>query len=451
MSDRARKCLVIAAGRGSRLESRGLSKPLFPLLGLPLIERTLVNAHRAGLEEFVVVTGYEGDRLTEFLNLLSLRRGITIRQVVNEKWDGGNGLSVLAAREAIGDDDFLLLMADHVVDVALLSGLLSEPLEAGGVCLAVDRKLNNSLVDLDDVTKVRTLDGRFEAIGKDLEDYDAFDTGCFLCSSDLFSALDQARAKEGDESLSAGIGVLAEQGKMRVHDIGDAFWIDVDDASAVERAERAMLASLPKLGDGPVSRHLNRPLSTRITRHLVKLDFTPNQISFFCFALCLIAAGLFTAGGVLTLAMGGVLAQAASVLDGCDGEVARLRLEESEFGGWFDAVLDRYGDAFLLFGLTSHVFFAAQESPLVLFVGFMAITGSFLVSYTADKYDGLMRSRIQYGETVGIRIGRDLRVLVIALGALFNLPYLALSLIAVVMNVETVRRIIMASRARVNE
>jgi len=451
MSNRARKCLVIAAGRGSRLMSGGPSKPLFPLLGLPLIERTLVNAHRAGLEEFVVVTGYEGDRLTEFLNLLSLRRGITIRQVVNEKWDGGNGLSVLAAREAIGDDDFLLLMADHVVEVALLSGLLSESLEAGGVCLAVDRKLNNPLVDLDDVTKVRTRDGHFEAIGKDLEHYDAFDTGCFLCSSDLFSALDQARTKEGDESLSAGIGVLAEQGKMRLHDIDDAFWIDVDDASAVERAERAMLASLPKLGDGPVSRHLNRPLSTRITRHLVKLDFTPNQISFFCFALCLFAAGLFALGGALTLAIGGVLAQAASILDGCDGEVARLRLEESDFGGWFDAVLDRYGDAFLLFGLTSHVFFAGQESPLVLFVGFMAITGSFLVSYTADKYDGLMRSRFQQGETVGIRIGRDLRVLVIALGAVFNLPYLALSLIAVVMNYETVRRIITASRGRVNE
>ncbi len=81
----------------------------------------------------------------------------------------------------------------------------------------------------------------------------------------------------------------------------------------------------------------------------------------------------------------------------------------------------------------------------------MAITGSFLVSYTADKYDGLMRSRFQQGETVGIRIGRDLRVLVIALGAVFNLPYLALSLIAVVMNVETVRRVITASRGQVDE
>ncbi len=111
-------------------------------------------------------------------------------------------------------------------------------------------------------------------------------------------------------------------------------------------------------------------------------------------------------------------------------------------------MLDHYADAFLLFGLTWHVFFAAGGSPLTLFVGFMAITGSFLVSYTADKYDGLMKTRFQRGESLGIRIGRDLRVLVIALGAVFNLPYLTLSLIAVVMNAETVRRIVTASRGR---
>jgi CDP-L-myo-inositol myo-inositolphosphotransferase len=136
------------------------------------------------------------------------------------------------------------------------------------------------------------------------------------------------------------------------------------------------------------------------------------------------------------------------VVDGCDGEVARLRLQESDFGGWFDAVLDRYADAFLLFGLTWHAFFAAEGSPLVLFVGFMAITGSFLVSYTADKYDGLMKTRFERGEILGIRIGRDLRVLVIALGAVFSLPFLALSLIAVVMNAETVRRIVTAGHSR---
>jgi choline kinase len=390
MSDRARKCLVIAAGRGIRLASGDLPKPLFRLLGLPLIERTLVNATRAGLEEFIVVTGYESDRVTAFLDDLALRHDINISHVINDKWDGGNGLSVLAAQEALGDDPFVLLMADHIVDVPLLRGLLDEELEPGGVCLAVDRNLRNPLVDLDDVTKVRASDGHLEAIGKDLEHYDAFDTGCFLCSPGLFSALDQVQNQEGGESLSAGIAFLAERGKMRVHDVGDAFWIDVDDASAAARAEASLIAGLPKLGDGPISRILNRPLSIRITHQLIDRSITPNQISFFCFALGLAAAGLFAAGGWFWLAVGGLLAQTASVVDGCDGEVARLRLEESDFGGWFDAVLDRYADAFLLFGLTWHVFFGAEGSPFTLFVGFMAITGSFVVRYNADKKHGFM-------------------------------------------------------------
>jgi len=447
VSDRVRKCLVIAAGRGSRLTSGDLPKPLFRLLGLPLIERAIVTAKRAGLEDFTVVTGYDGARIRAFLDRLALRRNIAIAHVVNEDWEGGNGVSVLKAKQTIGSQPFVLLMADHIVGPQLLPELLSRPLAEGCVCLAVDRNLSNPLVDLADVTRVRAEGERLEAIGKQLEGYNAFDTGCFVCLPALFEALERARERDGDETLSGGIRVLAESGKARVHDIGDAFWIDVDDLRAVRRAEQALLARLSKLGDGPVSRYLNRPLSTRITRRLVARSVTPNQISVFCFALSLVAAGLFAAGGALALALGGLLAQLSSVLDGCDGEVARLKLRESAFGGWFDAVLDRYSDAFLLFGLTWHVF-AAQGSALVLGVGFLAITGSFMVSYTADKYDGIMKARVERGQAGGFRIGRDLRVLVIALGAVCNLPFLALSVIAGVMNAETVRRIAAARGGR---
>jgi CDP-L-myo-inositol myo-inositolphosphotransferase len=442
-----RKCLVIAAGRGSRLASDGQPKPLFRLLGLPLIERAIVTAKRAGLEDFTVVTGYDGARIRRFLDRLAIRRDVALTHVVNEDWEAGNGVSVLKARKAIGEESFALLMADHLVSPRLLPELIAEPLNEGTVRLGVDFNLRNPLVDLADVTRVQAAGGRLEAIGKGLADYNAFDTGCFVCSPALFEGLERARERDGDESLSGGVRVLAASGKVQVHDIGDAFWIDVDDRGAVGRAERALIERLPKLGDGPISRYLNRPLSTRITRRLVVRSVTPNQISIFCFGLSLLAAALFGAGGALPLALGGVLAQFASVVDGCDGEVARLKLRESDFGGWFDAVLDRYSDAFLLFGLTWHVY-AAEGSALVLAVGFLAITGSFMVSYTADKHDSLMKARFEQSGVGGVRIGRDLRVLVIALGAVFNLPFLALTLIAVVMNAETVRRIAAASGGR---
>jgi len=112
---------------------------------------------------------------------------------------------------------------------------------------------------------------------------------------------------------------------------------------------------------------------------------------------------------------------------------------ESDYGGWFDAVLDRYADAFLIMGLTWHAF-EPLGNKWVLFVGFLALIGSFMTSYTADKYDHLMKTQITKGWR--FRIGRDVRVFLIFLGALLNLPLPTLILIAVLMNSETIRRII---------
>ncbi len=105
----------------------------------------------------------------------------------------------------------------------------------------------------------------------------------------------------------------------------------------------------------------------------------------------------------------------------------------------WNAVLDRYADAFLLFGLMWHVY-ADKTDSLILLIGFLAIIGSFMVSYTADKHDSLMRDRI--GHRRGLRMGRDTRVFLIFLGAVFNQAYLTLIVIAAVMNIETIRRLI---------
>jgi CDP-L-myo-inositol myo-inositolphosphotransferase len=180
-----------------------------------------------------------------------------------------------------------------------------------------------------------------------------------------------------------------------------------------------------------------------MSRWLVQRDITPNQISLFSFLCSVLAAGLFALGGYFALLLGGVLAQFASIIDGCDGEVARLKYQSSDVGGWFDAVLDRYADALLLFGLTWHLL-AVEANGLILLVGFMAIIGSFMLSYTADKYDNLMRERLQTGGKAGLRMGRDVRVFLIFLGAVTNLVLPVLVLIAVVMNLETLRRVKMA-------
>lgn len=432
------KCLIIAAGQGTRLRPRGDVKPLVPLLGVPLIERVIRSAMEGGLDEFCVVTGYQGTKVAAFLHQLSQRLAVPIDVIQNDDWRKENGLSVAKGCGPMGEP-FILLMADHLFDPRIISTLRRQPIGDGDVVLVVDPAPDDRLIDIDDATKVKVTDGDITGIGKDLIAYDGIDTGIFLCTPALFSGVDHARTSggQGETTLSAAIQRLAGQHRARALAVHE-FWIDVDTDGAYTKAERALLDSTgAKRRDGPVSRWLNRPLSTRLSSHLARSRVTPNQISFGAFVLALIASVLFAVGGYAYLAVGAIVAQLASVVDGADGEVARLKYMSSDFGKWFDPVLDRYADAMLLFGLMWHAY-RPDASPWVVLAGFLAIVGSFMVSYTADKYDSLMESRA----TRGIRIGRDSRILLIAVGALVNQPFWTLCLIAALMNVETVRRIV---------
>ncbi len=439
------KCLIIAAGKGERLQQRGDSKPLVPILGVPLIERVIRAAMEAGADEFYVVIGYQGERVRLFLERLAERLAIRITPLVNDDWDKDNGLSVLKARDVL-HEPFLLLMADHLFDPNLVRLLTTLNPGDGEVALVVDRNTGNPLVDMEDVTRVKMENGKIHDIGTGLAEFNGFDTGIFLCSPAIFKALEQSQEKDGDTSLSGAVRMLAAEGNANAIPTDD-FWVDVDDPAAFHRAEQALLKRLrDKPNDGPVARYLNRPISVQISRYLVQRDVTPNQISLFSFLCSVLAAGLFALGGYVALLSGGVLAQFASIVDGCDGEVARLKYQSSDFGGWFDAVLDRYADAFLLFGLTWHLL-AVEVNGWILFVGFMAIIGSFMLSYTADKYDNLMRERLQTGGKAGLRMGRDVRVFLVFLGAVANMVLPVLVLIAVVMNVEILHRIMIARNA----
>ncbi len=438
------KALIIASGQGLRLKKKGDIKPLIPLLGLPILERVILCAREGGIEDFLVVVGYRADEVEAFLEEVSKRRGVRIRTIRNEEWDKENGLSVLKAKKAIGRGRFLLLMGDHLFDPSIVKRLSREKVGEGEIILAIDRRVRgNPWVDMEDVTRVLVEEGRIRAIGKDLDHYNAFDTGIFLCTSGIFAGLEES-LKRGDTTLSGGVRAVAEKGRAKAFDIQDAFWIDIDTERAFHKAEGFLMEGVRKATDGPVSRFINRPLSTRITKRLVHRDLSPNQVSLLSFFLALLGALFFLIPGYSGLFLGAILTQMASIIDGCDGEIARLKHMESDFGGWFDAVLDRYADAFLIMGLTIHA--SRAEDMLPLFLGLLAITGTFMNSYTADKYDGLMR-RLLKGRPY-LRLGRDVRLFIISIGALTGKVVPLLLLIALLMNGETLRRVWVIYRER---
>lgn len=231
------KCLIIAAGIGSRLAAKGDSKPLVKLRGTPLIEHVILTFMKTNISEFHIVTGYNADKIKKHLSTFTQTHPITINFIHNDLWKQPNGISVLCGRDHL-HEPFFLSMSDHLFDPDIITNFLAEGITDGDVKLAVDKRIeNNPLIDLDDVTKVLEENGEIKDIGKTIPQYNAFDTGIFLCTPALFTALEKSIA-HGDSSLSGGIRKMAENQNAHIFDIGNHSWIDVDDDSAFEKAEK---------------------------------------------------------------------------------------------------------------------------------------------------------------------------------------------------------------------
>lgn len=237
------KCVIIAAGQGSRLRSLAEAKPLIPLKKTPLIERVIDSALEAGVDEFYVVVGYKGDIVRSYLEKVSRSKKVPINIIENKEWERANGISVLKAKQYL-NEPFLLMMGDHIFDPEIARLLIRQSSVNEGLLLAVDEDLENPFIDMDDVTRVWVQENRIQKIGKGMDPFNCFDTGVFLCEPTIFAAIEKS-AKEGDDSLSGGVRYLAKQGKANAVFINGLFWCDIDDPENFKQAEE-YLSSLAK-------------------------------------------------------------------------------------------------------------------------------------------------------------------------------------------------------------
>ncbi len=229
---------MLAAGRGARLEqaSGGVPKPLIQVAGQTLAERAVVSLQVGGrIERVIVCVGHEAEAVTAHFDELGRRYGLAIECVTVSDWPLGNGTSALAARERLGRETFLLSMTDHIFDPDIARMLVSYPLQPDEMALAIDRD-KDGIFDLEDVTRVRFENGGILAIDKNLEEWDAADTGVMICSRGLFDGLERAAAKDR-HGLSDGLRELAKQRRAKTVDVTGRYWIDVDTPEAHREAE----------------------------------------------------------------------------------------------------------------------------------------------------------------------------------------------------------------------
>ena len=227
--------VILMAGTGSRLRGSAetIAKPLIPIVGRPLISYAIDSFDKAGVETIHVVVGPNGDELAAAVAPL-LPALMKFNPIPNQNWQKQNGVSVLAAAGKVRAP-FFLAMGDHLFERSILDQLLVQA-DPTRLNLAIDRKIA-SIFDLDDAMKVRTAGSRIVAIGKKLEDFNAIDTGLFVCPESIFEYLRRV-LREGDCSLADGVRLMAEEGNALAVDIGEAWWQDVDTPAMLGRAEQ---------------------------------------------------------------------------------------------------------------------------------------------------------------------------------------------------------------------
>jgi len=235
MTARVTDAVILMAGSGSRLVAGGhiLPKPLIRIAGREVFSYAVESLAAAGIRKLHVVTGRNGEALVPKLKLL-LPAGMELNPIHNPDSQKQNGLSVLVAAPHVRAP-FLLTMGDHLFDSSIVD-LLTRTADLDSLNVAIDLKIE-TIFDLDDAMKIQTRGDKVHAIGKELKDYDAIDTGLFVSTPQFFDYLEKAK-RDNDCSLADGVRAMAADGKVRVIDIGKAWWQDIDTPEMLAAAEK---------------------------------------------------------------------------------------------------------------------------------------------------------------------------------------------------------------------
>jgi hypothetical protein len=237
-------------------------------------------------------------------------------------------------------------------------------------------------------------------------------------------------------------------------------WEFIANGDQIDDIERRFLHGSGKSQDGFVSRYLNRPISRQVTRLLLRFPATPNGWTWLIFPIPVGAAFVMTLGTYWSFVWGLILYQIFSILDGCDGEIARAKFMESERGRQLDDLFDilsnvllalglgfglshahpRFGWLFLAEGVVAaslialNEWFLARRKPAPAFeLEDDSLAGSLYPRHRElVERSGLLVLGVKYASLLIQLTKRDVAVLFFVLLAVVSLPSLILHLLLVV-------------------
>jgi len=449
------KVLIIATDREERLRQFDKEpKSLTSLLGLRLIERVILSAKEAGLKDFVIVTGYLGEKIKRFLGNGS-KYGVKLSYIENDLWEKGEAISAYKARNLL-KDDFILLMSNHIFNPEILADLKRYKLENGECMLCVDASMKY-ITDINEAIKVKVVDGKITDVGKDLKEYDGVDMGILLCTHHIFEVL-KKNIEIGRYALIEAVKEQAKEGKVKAYlvDGEKNYWLKIDTLEDLKLAEKMLLFEASK--HAIATRILYKYLNTPITKILTLTPITPNQVTLLSLTAGVAASLLFTYSRPI---LAGFLALLSSVLDGVDGKIARIKFQKTTYGGIFDSFIDLYIDFAIFFGMAYYGYRSTQNLWLWL-LAFFALTGTIAVSVpagisTTTKKYWISLSKLYRCQPFHSRFGsidrwivecfpssKDMRYLWIFIGSILRQVIFTLWAIALATNIMAVYRLLRA-------
>jgi CDP-L-myo-inositol myo-inositolphosphotransferase len=396
--------IVVAAGTG--IEEEKLSDHGKAVFGsLPQIKRLIITAQRAGINKFTIITE-KGD--SSLKDLLSGDKRIDS----DIKWHS------LGSEISLGPAQSLIIQSNLITTPRGLVNFMESG--CGGDEIAV-------LVDSQDDAWVRSDRGEvsevFSSGGKAV--------GAFIASGRMLE-------KSIMDSMSIRSFVQEHIGrdKVKLRKFSDSYWMRLDSGrNTPAQAEDLIFSYVGKTATGWLSRNINSKLSLPTSRLLVKTPLTPNMISILINVIGMMCGVFYAIGHPV---WGALCMQAATILDRCDGEVARVKLMETQRGQWVDTISDQVTVLSFMLGVPIG-YYVISKSPLAIILGAVNVSiflffvvwsfyflkkytnsGSLVTYFDVDKLvegkkASLMRRLIKIVRPMGRRNFYSLAFLVIAI------------------------------------
>lgn len=290
--------------------------------GISLLKRAILTLSKQGVERFVVATRHAALR-DELLDDPSIT-ALNVTWVQSNDESASDGHAVMIAADHLRPGRFLVVPADRVFEPRIASALL----ERSG------RGTSAAVLSRAALQPIATPAGAFGY------------TGLFTADSELLRELAVRDEERRDLELHLVLSGLAARGALDAVDVGTAYCQPVRDKATRRMANKILLDALRKPVDGLVARHINRNFSLFITRFLKDTPIRPNHITGISLAVAVLGGVMSawaTPSSVYWLIAGAAMWQLASMLDGVDGELARLKFSGSKLGEWLDTLSDDIG------------------------------------------------------------------------------------------------------------